>query len=286
VQHDRSPDAEALIALARRGAVMVLSGAGLSTESGIPDYRGPTGRQRRASPMTYSEFVGSAPARRRYWARSFVGWRAIAEAHPNEGHRALARLGEAGWLSGTVTQNVDGLHQAAGSIEVIELHGSLAQVVCLGCGVRSARAELDRRLFEVNPGWVATAGALQADGDAVLDERAVASFVVVDCASCGGLLKPDVVFFGESVPKDRVARCFALLERSSALLVVGSSLSVMSGLRFVLHAAKHNTPVAIVNKGETRGDELATVRVDGPLGRVLPMLAAELVSAPAQRSSR
>ena len=257
------------------GGVMVLSGAGLSTESGIPDYRGPTGLQRRATPMQYKDFVGDPVGRRRYWARSYLGWRHIAGAAPNAGHRAVAQLEAAGLLSGVVTQNVDGLHQVAGAREVIELHGNLARVVCLSCGALTSREELDRRLSAANPGWIARVLAVNPDGDVDLAEADVAAFVPVDCSVCGGLLKPDVVFFGESVPADRVAACFALVASSRLLLVLGSSLTVMSGRRFVLRAAQTGIPVAIVNQGPTRGDEYATVLVDGPLGEVLTDLVAE-----------
>jgi NAD-dependent SIR2 family protein deacetylase len=227
--------------------------------------------------MTYGEFIGNPLARQRYWARSFIGWHSIADARPNEGHRALAQLDASGWLSGTVTQNVDGLHQAAGARSVIELHGSLRTVICLSCRQRRPRAELDSRLRDANPSWGAVQATLQADGDVAIDEASAADFVVVECHDCGGVLKPDVVFFGESVPKERVARCFALFDNSSALLVVGSSLTVMSGYRFVLHAAKLGVPVVIINQGETRGDSLAAIRIDAPLGHVLPALASVLV---------
>ncbi|MBO0776728.1 MAG: NAD-dependent deacetylase, partial [Actinobacteria bacterium] len=202
---------------------MVLSGAGISTESGIPDYRGPTGRARRAQPMTYQTFTGSAAARQRYWARSHRGWRHVAGAAPNTGHTAVAELERRGLLAGVITQNVDGLHQAAGTRDVVELHGNLARVRCLGCGQRSSRQELDRRLRAANPGWDAEATAINPDGDAVLPDEQVARFRVVDCAACGGLLKPDVVFFGENVPPARVADCYQRVGRASALLVLGSS---------------------------------------------------------------
>ena len=261
-----------LARLVAGGGVMVLSGAGLSTESGIPDYRGPTGLQRRATPMQYKDFVGDPVGRRRYWARSFLGWRHIAGATPNAGHRAVAQLEAAGLVSGVVTQNVDGLHQVAGAREVIELHGNLARVVCLSCSALTPREALDQRLREANPGWIARVLAVNPDGDVDLAEPDVAAFLPVDCSVCSGLLKPDVVFFGESVPADRVAACFALVASSRLLLVLGSSLTVMSGRRFVLRAAQSGIPVAIVNQGPTRGDEYATVLVDAPLGEVLSSL--------------
>jgi NAD-dependent SIR2 family protein deacetylase len=255
------------------GDVVILSGAGLSTESGIPDYRGPTGLARRAQPMTYQAFTGDAAGRQRYWARSHQGWRHIARAEPNAGHRAVADLERRGLLAGIITQNVDGLHQAAGSLDVVELHGSLDRVVCLGCGERTARLELDRRLREANPGWAAQPTQVNPDGDVVLRDDEVLGFRIVDCTGCGGLLKPDVVFFGENVPRPRVDQCYGLVERSAALLVLGSSLTVMSGYRFVRHAAKFDVPVVIINQGSTRGDVHARLTVDAPLGPTLTALA-------------
>jgi NAD-dependent SIR2 family protein deacetylase len=266
-----------LVDVVASGGVLILSGAGLSTESGIPDYRGPTGLARRATPMTYQTFTGSAAARRTYWARSYVGWRHIARAVPNPGHHAVAELSRRGLLTGIVTQNVDGLHQAAGASEVTELHGSLHRAVCLSCGQRTSRAELDRRLTAANPGWDAESATLvNPDGDAVLTAEATESFQVVDCSSCQGVLKPDVVFFGENVPRARAEACYALVERASALLVLGSSLTVMSGLRYVRHAAGLNRPVVIVNQGPTRGDAYATATLDAPLGQTLSTLVAGL----------
>ncbi|WBB68691.1 NAD-dependent protein deacetylase [Micromonospora sp. WMMD812] len=276
---------ETIDALADRvagGGVVVLSGAGLSTESGIPDYRGPSGVARRHTPMTYQTFTGDALARRRYWARSHLGWRLMARALPNDGHRAVARLQRGGLVDAVITQNVDGLHTAAGSGAVVELHGRLDEVVCLDCGNQTSREELDRRLREANPGFDARVAAVNPDGDVDLDDAEVAGFRVVDCAFCLGTLKPDVVFFGETVPPARVARCFDLVERARLLLVLGSSLTVMSGRRFVLRAAKIGIPVVIVNQGVTRGDGYAALTVDAPLGRVLPALADRTVGrAPA-----
>jgi NAD-dependent SIR2 family protein deacetylase len=265
-----------LVDLVTTGGVLILSGAGLSTESGIPDYRGPTGLARRASPMTYQTFAGSAEARRRYWARSYLGWRHIARTVPNGGHLAVAELGRCGLLTGIITQNVDGLHQAAGAADVTELHGSLHRVVCLGCGKRTPRAELDARLEAANPGWRVRAATLNPDGDAALTPEETESFRVVDCSACGGALKPDVVFFGENVPRARADACYALVERARALVVLGSSLAVMSGLRYVRHAARLPRPVVIVNQGATRGDGYATATLDAPLGRTLTALVAAL----------
>ncbi|MFF5175693.1 NAD-dependent protein deacetylase [Micromonospora sp. NPDC000089] len=271
---------DALAALVGGGGVVVLSGAGLSTESGIPDYRGPSGAARRHSPMTYQTFTRDPVARRRYWARSHLGWRMIARAAPNDGHRAVARLAAAGLVDGVITQNVDGLHTAAGSAGVVELHGRLDEVVCLDCGNHTSREEVDRRLREANPGFHAAAGAVNPDGDVELDDAQAAGFRVVDCGFCGtGMLKPDVVFFGETVPPQRVARCFGMVDGARLLLVLGSSLTVMSGRRFVLRAAKAGVPVVIANQGPTRGDGYARLTVDAPLGRLLPALA-DRVCAP------
>ncbi|MGZ3147087.1 NAD-dependent protein deacetylase [Lentzea chajnantorensis] len=267
----RTSDLTEVVGLVERGGVLVLSGAGLSTESGIPDYRGEGGSLRRHTPMTYEEFTTSAAGRQRYWARSHVGWRTIARAHPNAGHHAVTRLDER--LSGVITQNVDGLHQAAGTRDVVELHGGLDRVVCLGCGLLSPRAELDRRLREANPDFAATTTEINPDGDVFLPEEQVRGFAVVDCPACGGVLKPDVVFFGENVPRPRVEQCYDLVAGAKSLLVLGSSLTVMSGLRFVRRAAEAGLPVAIINRGETRGDRYATVRVDLPLGSALTELA-------------
>ena len=268
-----TPALAALVDLVTAGDVAVLSGAGLSTDSGIPDYRGPSGAARPSTPMTVQVFLGSAEARRRYWARSHLGWRVIARAQPNEGHRAVAALEAQGLLSGIITQNVDGLHTAGGARSVVELHGNLDRVVCLHCGDLSSRGGLDDRLREANRDWTATATAVNPDGDVTLPDEVLESFRVVDCLLCGGVLKPDVVYFGETVPAERVQACFALVERSRALLVLGSSLTVMSGYRFVLRAAKLGIPVAIVNQGATRGDAKAALRLDAPLGVVLPHLA-------------
>ncbi len=262
------------------GGVLILSGAGLSTESGIPDYRGPTGLARRISgstPMTYQAFTGSAAARRKYWARSYLGWRHIARAVPNDGHRAVAELSRRGLLTGIITQNVDSLHQAAGASAVTELHGSLHWVICLSCGQRTPRAELGRRLEAANPDWDAElATSVKPDGDADLDEGAIGSFQVADCSACHGVLKPDVVFFGENVPRPRAEACYALVERSSALVVLGSSLTVMSGFRYVRHAARRQRPIVIVNQGATRGDAYATSTLDAPLGQILTKLVTRI----------
>jgi len=267
-----------LAELVAGGGVMVLTGAGISTDSGIPDYRGPSSR--RVTPMTFQTFVSDAAARRRYWARSYVGWRRVAMAAPNAGHQAVARLEALGLTAGIVTQNVDGLHQAAGAADVVDLHGRLDRVICLSCGAGCSRGELDSRLRLANPGFDGAAVAMNPDGDAEIADDSLASFVVVGCSRCGGVLKPDVVFFGENVAPPIVENCFARLERSRLLLVLGSSLTVMSGYRFVRRATDDGTPVAIINRGATRGDADALLKLDEPLVEALPELLSALEPAP------
>ncbi|MFJ8129257.1 NAD-dependent protein deacetylase [Streptomyces hydrogenans] len=269
-------DLEPVVDVVRGGGVLVLSGAGISTESGIPDYRGEGGSLARHTPMTYQDFTGGERARRRYWARSHLGWRTFGRARPNEGHRAVAAFGRAGLLTGVITQNVDGLHRAAGSDGVVELHGGLDRVVCLSCGDVSARRELARRLEEANPGFDPVPATVNPDGDADLTDEQVADFHVVPCVVCGGVLKPDVVFFGETVPAERVEHCRELVRGAASVLVLGSSLTVMSGLRFVRQAAQAGTPVVIVNRDATRGDTLAAARVALPLGKALTSVAERL----------
>ncbi|MEZ4220299.1 MAG: NAD-dependent protein deacetylase [Polyangiaceae bacterium] len=267
-------DVDALAHLLAGRKVVVLSGAGCSTESGIPDYRGPGTRERARNPIQAREFVSRPEARARYWRRSAVGYPKIAAARPNAAHRALARLEAQGTVRGIITQNVDGLHQVAGSRVVIELHGALSLVRCLGCDQRSSRDALQSRLLADNPHVDFAATALAPDGDA--DVEIHVEFRVPSCEACGGVLKPDVVFFGEGVPRPRVDAAFALLESADALLVVGSSLAVFSGYRFVRHAHARGVPVAIVNLGETRGDPHASLRVDASAGAALAALAARL----------
>jgi NAD-dependent SIR2 family protein deacetylase len=253
----------ALDLLAERPFV-ALTGAGLSTDSGIPDYRGPGAPVR--MPMMFSEFVSGPEAQQRYWARSHLGWSRMKRALPNHGHHALAALEAAGRTRLLITQNVDGLHEAAGSRRLCALHGRIADVVCLGCRVRTSRAALHRRLAELNPGWSDRHAdvAVRPDGDVELTETS--GFVVPGCEGCGGVLKPDVVFFGENVPKPRVERCYAAMDAldpaADALLVLGSSLTVMSGFRFVRHATKRGVPVVVVNRGPTRADNLPVLKVD------------------------
>jgi NAD-dependent SIR2 family protein deacetylase len=264
------------------GRVVVLSGAGLSTESGIPDYRGETGASRPGQPMTFQTFTRDADSRRRYWARSYLGWRTIARAAPNAGHAAVTALQDADLVNGIITQNVDGLHQASGAHSVIELHGNLARVTCLGCGDLMERGELDRRLREANPTFDAEIAAINPDGDAEISDADLDGFHVVGCGVCGGgVLKPDVVFFGESVPRPRVDACFDLVESARALLVLGSSLTVMSGRRFVLRALKLGIPIAIVNRGATRESDRADLVIDASLGAVLPAVVERCAALPA-----
>ena len=267
---------ERLTALVSAGGVVALTGAGISTDSGIPDYRGEGAGRRRATPVTYDEFVSDPEARRRYWARSHVGWRLMTAAAPNAGHRAVATLERAGLVGGVVTQNVDGLHERAGSGTVVALHGDLDAVVCLECGARLSRRDHRDRLAAANPGFDRLLATAAPDGDAELPAEAIDGFEVVACPVCGGVVKPDVVFFGELVPRDRVARSTALLTAGRSLLVLGSSLTVLSGRRFVTQARREGKPVAIVNRGHTRSDVDAAVRVDGGLTEVLTDLLERL----------
>jgi NAD-dependent SIR2 family protein deacetylase len=257
------------------GRVAVLTGAGVSTDSGIPDYRGPDSPP--GNPMTIRQFTCDPVFRQRYWARNHVGWRHMDNTSPNAGHRALAALERAGVVTGVITQNVDLLHTKAGSRSVVNLHGSYAQVICLHCGHTMSRGQLASLLEAANPGFDAVRDgfAVAPDADAVVADTS--SFRIVDCPSCGGMLKPDIVYFGENVPKDRVAQAYSLIDHADALLVAGSSLTVFSGYRFVRHASARGIPIAIVNRGPTRGDDLATVKVDAGCSPMLTLMADELV---------
>ncbi|WP_446664249.1 NAD-dependent protein deacetylase [Flexivirga sp. B27] len=271
-------DLAALTDLLGDGGVVALTGAGLSTESGIPDYRGADG-ERRFQPMTAQELLADREARRRYWARSYVGWPRFASARPNDGHYAVAALQAAQVIGPIITQNVDGLHQAAGAVDVAELHGSLEQVVCMQCGERYARAAVDEWLQLANPDFDRSAdGPLRPDGDVAIAESLISGFRLVHCVVCGSdLLKPDVVMFGESVPKPLVEQCFSAVKSARAVLVLGSSLAVMSGYRFVRRAVREGIPVAVVTHGWTRAtDEEVSVRIDAPLGETLAALADAL----------
>jgi NAD-dependent SIR2 family protein deacetylase len=268
-----------LIDLLRGRRVVVLAGAGCSTESGIPDYRGPESIQKVRKPVQYQEFVRSEEARARYWARSTAGWLRFSAARPNAAHHALARLEEGGIVRGIITQNVDGLHHAAGSRRVVELHGSLASVRCLQCATAVPRTAFQERLQAANAEWMELLGEVVAapDGDAEIPAAALASFRVPACEVCGGILKPDVVFFGENVPAERVQEAWRLFEEGEVLLVAGSSLTVYSGRRFIYRAEKDRIPIAVINIGPTRADEMAAAKVEGRLGDVLPALADELL---------
>jgi NAD-dependent SIR2 family protein deacetylase len=265
----------------RLGGVVVLTGAGMSTGSGIPDYRGPDGL-RRVSPMQHAEFVGSSESRRRYWARSYVGWHRFTAAAPNEAHRVVADLQRAGLVTGLITQNVDGLHQAAGSPQVLELHGNLNQIVCLTCDEVFERGVVHEWIAVANPRFRVTSNQIRPDGDVALAEEDVAGFRLVCCVTCGSdQLKPDVVFFGGSVPRNRVTEAYAQVESARALVVLGSSLQVMSGLRFVRRAHELGLPVLAVTRGPTRREDLLDVKVDALLGDVLPRLRGELLDTAA-----
>ena len=258
-----------------------LTGAGVSTDSGIPDYRGPGAPVR--MPMTYQEFVSGATAQQRYWARSFLGWSRMRHAEPNRSHHALARLAASRHTPLVITQNVDGLHERAGTAAVCALHGRIADVVCLSCRHRSSRMALQERMTLLNPAFGAVHGSVRTRPDGDVELESTEGFEVPSCEQCGGVLKPDVVFFGENVPKDRVQRSYDAVESADALLVAGSSLAVLSGLRFVRHASKLGMPVVIVNRGTTRGDDLATHKVDTGCADFLTALAEE---ATGQETSR
>src|SRR5919112_3310599 len=285
------PSAEELEVLLRIRGVLagnpfaLLTGAGLSTDSGIPDYRGPGSPPR--SPMTYQEFIKDEANRQRYWARNHIGWSHLRHADPNQGHHAAAELERRGYLTGLITQNVDRLHEDAGSVNVVDLHGRFDQVVCLECRRTYSRQLLAGVLEELNSDFLDHAmksGLVEMapDADATVEDlRLIRSFVVARCPACAGVLKPDFVYFGENVPKERVERAYAMGDQAEALLVAGSSLSVMSGLRFVRHAAKQGKPVVIINRGQTRGDDLATIKLEAGVGESLAWLAEELPPLPA-----
>ncbi|WP_373182247.1 NAD-dependent protein deacetylase [Halomonas campaniensis] len=266
--------------LERHSGLVVLTGAGISTASGIPDYRDRRGGWKRSPPMQHQQFMGSHAARQRYWARALVGFRTLGEARPNAAHHALARLEALGRIRGVITQNVDGLHQRAGSRRVIDLHGRADRVRCMGCGARRMRHDLHAELADRNPRWSTTGARAAPDGDADL-ETDFSSFEVPGCTRCGdGIWKPDVVFFGDSVPRDTVERAFDLLAESEALLVVGSSLMVFSGFRFARAAARDGKPIACLNLGRTRADDLYAVKLEAPVELALDALLAGLEAQP------
>ena len=268
----------------RHPRLLVLTGAGCSTESGIPDYRDAQGEWKRPAPVTYQAFTGDVATRQRYWARSLVGWRVMAQARPGPAHHALAQLEAAGHINTLLTQNVDGLHGAAGSRQVIDLHGRIDTVCCLSCQARQPRAALQDQLLARNPDWAGLSADTAPDGDADLDGLDFSGFQVPACAHCGGLLKPDVVFFGESVPRPRVEAAFSALAGADALLVVGSSLMVYSGYRFAQAAAQAGQPVAAINLGRTRADDLLALKVEQSAGAALQALVRALSIADAAPS--
>ena len=275
-----STESPELVALLAGRRIAVLTGAGISTDSGIPDYRGPDSPP--SNPMTIHQFTSDPVFRQRYWARNHVGWRHMDHTGPNAGHRAVAALEHAGAVTGVITQNVDLLHTKAGSRNVVDLHGTYAQVICLSCGDTMSRVALAEQLEALNPGFLERAeavGGLAVAPDADAFVADTASFRYLDCPRCAGMLKPNIVYFGESVPKGIVHQAYSLVDQADALLVAGSSLTVFSGYRFVRHAAALGIPVAIVNRGRTRGDELATVKVDGGCSELLVLLVSELAGA-------
>lgn len=263
---------DGVAALAGR-TVAVLTGAGVSTDSGIPDYRGAGALPR--SPMTFQQFLSDTDYRKRYWAGSHLGWKRFYEAQPNDGHRALADLEAAGVVNGVMTQNVDGLHLRAGSERVIDLHGTLDRVRCLDCGQGYARADIASRLSAGNP-WLDAPDGAQLGPDGDVEVADIDAFVVPDCTLCGGVLKPDIVFFGEFIPVDRFAEATALMQSATALLIAGSSLVVNSGIRILDQAHKRRLPIVIVNRGVTRGDARATVKIDGGTSETLTEFASRL----------
>jgi NAD+-dependent protein deacetylase sirtuin 4 len=264
-----------LVELLSGRRIVVLTGAGCSTDSGIPDYRG-GGRTGPRNPIQHDAFLRLPQVRRRYWARATLGWARFGTASPNAAHRALAALEVDGALVGVITQNVDRLHQRAGSRRVVELHGALEEVGCIACPRREVREDVQARLLEANPGWLDVAAEALPDGDADLPAELVAGFEIVGCRACGGPLKPDVVFFGGSVSERTLSEAWALFDEGAVLLVAGSSLTVYSGFRFVRRAQEIGRPIALVNIGPTRADDLAAVKVEASVAEVLPRLAQAL----------
>ena len=285
---ESSPPQQALHAFVQRHPrLFVITGAGCSTAAGIPDYRDQNGDWKRPQPVTYQAFMGDVATRQRYWARSLLGWRLMAGAQPCAAHRALAALEDAGHVELLLTQNVDGLHQAAGSRRTLDLHGRIDTVRCMHCQVRSPRALLQAEVLRRNPVWAALQAGAAPDGDAELEGRDFSGFDVPACAQCGvGLLKPDVVFFGENVPRERVDAARAALERADAVLVAGSSLMVYSGFRFVRAAVDRGLPVAAINQGRTRADDLLALKLQQDVGQALQVLAGALHQKSATSDTR
>lgn len=269
-----SPAVEQAIATLQGRHLCVLTGAGLSTDSGIPDYRSPGSPPR--NPMTFQQFTGSEEFRRHYWARNHVGYRFMRDVRPNEGHRAIARMEARGMVRGIITQNVDLLHEKAGANRVIDLHGRSDTVICLSCRTRISRAHMQVRLEVLNPDFSVDVEDVEIAPDADAALEASADFVIPPCEVCGGMLKPDVVYFGETVPRERVTRSYSMIDEADALLVAGTSLAVQSGLRFIRHGAQQGKPVVIINRGETRGDAHATVLVGEGTTETLLRLEAAL----------
>nr|WP_299243750.1 NAD-dependent protein deacetylase [uncultured Halomonas sp.] len=268
----------------RHPGLMVLTGAGVSTDCGIPDYRDARGEWKRSPPVQHHAFMTSLATRQRYWARSLLGFRAIENARPGPAHRALAQLEAKGHVATLITQNVDGLHQHAGSRRVIDLHGRAEVVRCMSCGARRMRYHLHEELAARNPGWASLEAPVGPDGDADLEGLDFSTFKVLECTRCGGILKPDVVFFGDNVPPERVSTSLLALERASALLVIGSSLTVYSGYRFARHAAQEGKPIACLNLGRTRADDLYSLKIEAPVGQTLETLVQGLRYQPAMRA--
>jgi NAD-dependent SIR2 family protein deacetylase len=270
---------DALVEFVQRSRrLLVLTGAGCSTESGIPDYRDREGAWKRQQPMTYQEFIGTHAARQRYWARALIGWRQFRDVSANRAHRALASLECAGRVHCLITQNVDGLHQSAGSRQVIDLHGRIDAVDCLRCARSWSRRDIQARLERLNPKWIALDASMAPDGDALLEHADFSSFELAACEACAGSLKPAVVFFGEAVPRERVLRAEAAVRDCDAMLVVGSSLMVYSGFRFVRAAHDLGRPLASVNLGRTRADALISLRIPQSCGEVLEQLEARIAA--------
>ncbi len=260
--------------ISRGGRLVIVTGAGVSTDSGIPDYRDEDGEWKNARPVLYGDFMGHVEVRQRYWARSMLGWPRMAQAQPGRAHHALAAIERDGHVVQLITQNVDGLHQAAGSEAVIDLHGRLDEVACQNCGLVLARAEWQATIADANPGFGALVTSVRdaPDGDAVIEGADYAAFDVPDCPRCGGIVKPEVVFFGENVPRDRVIAAYEAVDTADGLLVVGSSLMVFSGFRFARRAAEAEKPLYIINRGRTRADEIATAKLEAGVGGALETL--------------
>lgn len=256
----------------------ILTGAGCSTESGIPEYRDDEGKWKYRQPMQYADFVGAEDKRRQYWAQSFAGWRRISNAQPNAAHRAIAKLEFHGFAIGVITQNVDSLHTAAGSRNVIDLHGVLQRIRCLDCSAIDSRVAFQERLRVSNRDWSATVMAIAPDGDARISADSIRSFDIPGCLNCGGIVKPDVVFFGEPVPQSRISKAKQIIRQSDALLVVGSSLMVFSGFRFARYAHEFGIPIAIVNRGATRADTLATQKLTANCAPLLSDTVSQLAA--------